>query len=52
MGMYLNSRMPFEAFKAVSAGKNFLDKSEKLQENKPSMGTEKRVFCITKPRRV
>ena len=51
MGMYLNSRMPFEAFKAVSAGKYFVDKSEILQEIIPSMGTEERFFCITRPRR-
>lgn len=51
MGMYLNSRMPFEAFKAVAAGKYFVDKSEILQEIIPSMGTEERVFCITRPRR-
>ena len=51
LGMYLNSRMPFEAFKAVSAGKYFVDKSEILQEIIPSMGTEERFFCITRPRR-
>lgn len=51
MGMYLNSRMPFEAFKAVATGKYFVDKSEILQEIIPSMGTEERFFCITRPRR-
>ena len=51
LGMYLNSRMPFEAFKAVAAGKYFVDKSEILQELIPSMGTEERFFCITRPRR-
>lgn len=51
LGMYLNSRMPFEAFKAVAAGKYFVDKSEILQEIIPSMGSEERFFCITRPRR-
>lgn len=51
MGMYLNSRMPLEAFKAVTAGKYFVDKSEILQELLPAIGTEDRFFCITRPRR-
>lgn len=51
MGMYLNSRVPYESYQAVAAGRYFVDKSSLLKELMQSAGTEERMFCITRPRR-
>ncbi len=49
--MFLNSKMPFEAYKAAASGKYFVDKSRLLEELLPALGTEERFFCVTRPRR-
>lgn len=51
MGIFLNSKAPFEAFRAVATDSYFVDKSMLLGELIPSIGKEKRFFCITRPRR-
>lgn len=51
MGIYLNSKVPFELYKAAASGRYFVDKSKLLEELMPSFGTEDRFFCITRPRR-
>lgn len=51
MGKYLNSKVPYEAFKSVAAGAYFVDKSRFLGELIPAAGMEERFFCITRPRR-
>ena len=51
MGMFLNSPVPFEAYKAAKAGVYFVDKSDLLGELIPAFGTEDRYYCITRPRR-
>lgn len=51
MGMYLNSKVPYESCKAVTSGKYFVDKSDLIAELIPALGTEERLFCITRPRR-
>ncbi|MDE7311671.1 MAG: AAA family ATPase [Eubacterium sp.] len=51
MGKYLNSRVPYEAFKAIAGGRYFVDKSRLLGELMPAAGMEERFFCITRPRR-
>ncbi len=51
MGMYLDSRNPYESYKAAATGTYFVDKSALLKELIPALGTEERFFCITRPRR-
>ena len=51
VGMFLNSRIPFEAYKATVAGKYFIDKTELIKELIPAIGTDERFLCITRPRR-
>lgn len=51
MGMFLNSIVPFEAFKATKTGTYFVDKSNLISELIPAFGTEDRFYCITRPRR-
>lgn len=51
MGMFLNSKIPFDAFASVASGRYFVDKSALLGELIPALGTEERFFCITRPRR-
>ncbi len=49
--MFLNTIVPWEKFRSIMAGDYFVDKSEILRELIPSLGTEERFFCITRPRR-
>ncbi len=51
MGMFLSSKIPYEAYRLASAGKYFVDKTELLAELIPALGTTERFFCITRPRR-
>lgn len=51
MGMFLNSRVPFDAYQSTAAGKYFVDKSALLDELIPALGMDERYFCITRPRR-
>lgn len=51
MGMFLNSRIPYEAYKEVLGDKYFVDKSMLIGELMPSLGRKNRYFCITRPRR-
>lgn len=51
MGRYLNSRVPFDAYKATAASRYFVDKSALIAELIPSLGMDERFFCITRPRR-
>lgn len=50
MGMFLNSIVPYESFRAA-VGSYFVDKSEILDELIPALGIEERFICITRPRR-
>lgn len=51
MGMFLNSRIPFEAYRLVKRDTYFVDKTALIDELIPSLAVEKRFFCITRPRR-
>lgn len=51
MGRFLNSKVPFEMFKSMASDPYFVDKSWLISELIPSIGREKRFFCITRPRR-
>ena len=51
MGMFLNSRTPYEAYRRAALAKYFVDKSELLAELIPALGMPERFFCITRPRR-
>jgi len=51
MGRFLNSKVPFEMFKSMALDTYFVDKSWLISELIPSLGREKRFFCITRPRR-
>lgn len=51
MGMFLNSRGPYEAYKSVVLDTYFVDKTALLKELIPALEMEKRYFCITRPRR-
>ena len=51
MGLFLNSKAPYEAYKSVVRDTYFVDKTALLEELIPALGMEKRYFCITRPRR-
>ena len=51
MGAFLNSIVPFEAYKTVAAGRYFVDKSALIAELWPGLEAEERFYCITRPRR-
>lgn len=51
MGVFLNSRVPYDLYRATAAEKYFVDKSELLAELIPALGRNQRFFCITRPRR-
>lgn len=51
MGMYLNSKVPYEAYKQIRQDNYFVDKSMLIQELIPALGKKNRYFCITRPRR-
>ena len=51
MGIFLNSRIPFDSYRAAASEAYFVDKSELLAELIPALGSSQRFFCITRPRR-
>lgn len=51
MGMFLNSRIPFESYRLVKRDAYFVDKTSLLNELFPFLEVEKRFLCITRPRR-
>ena len=51
MGLFLNSKLPYEQFKSSKTAKYYVDKSELLVELFDSIGTESPYICITRPRR-
>ncbi len=51
MGMFLDSRVPYEFYKTVASGRYFIDKSKLIEEILPALGTEELFYCITRPRR-
>ena len=51
MGMFLNSRIPFESYRLVKRDAYFVDKSSLIDELFPFLEVEKRFICITRPRR-
>lgn len=51
MGMFLNSGIPYEAYKEVVQDKYFVDKSALIGELIPVLGRKNRYLCITRPRR-
>ncbi len=51
MGMFLNSRVPHDGYKATARGRYFVDKTALIAELIPALGMNERFFCITRPRR-
>ncbi|MDE7224400.1 MAG: ATP-binding protein [Acetatifactor sp.] len=51
MGMFLNSRIPYESYRLVKRDTYFVDKTALIDELIPFLEVEKRFFCITRPRR-
>ena len=51
MGMFLDSKVPFESYKTAVSGRYFVDKSKLIEELLFALGTEERFYCITRPRR-
>lgn len=51
MGMYLNSKTPYEMYKKAMQSPYFIDKSLLLAELIPSFGSVNCYCCITRPRR-
>lgn len=51
MGMFLNSRLPFESYRLVKRDTYFVDKTSLIDELFPFLEVEKRFICITRPRR-
>ena len=51
MGMYLNSKAPYEMYKKIVKNLYFVDKSLLLTELIPSFGSINCYCCITRPRR-
>lgn len=51
MGMFLNSAVPYEAYKEVFLDMYFVDKTLLIEELVPAIGRKNRYFCITRPRR-
>lgn len=51
MGMFLNSKAPYETYKKVIQEPYFVDKSLLLSELIPSFGSINCYCCITRPRR-
>ena len=51
MGMFLNSKVPYDAYKVAVSGRYFMDKTALLSELFLSIDTTERFLCITRPRR-
>lgn len=51
MGRFLNSIVPYEAYRRTVNSKYFVDKTALLSELIPALDLEERYFCITRPRR-
>lgn len=51
MGVFLNSRIPVDSYKATASEKYFVDKTVLIAELIPALGRNQRFFCITRPRR-
>jgi len=51
MGMFLNSRIPYESYRLVKRDAYFVDKTSFIDELFPFLEVEKRFICITRPRR-
>ena len=51
MGMFLNSKAPYESYKKISQTPYFVDKSLLLSELIPFFDSGNRYCCITRPRR-
>ena len=49
MGMFLNSRVPYEGYKEVLRDPYFVDKTLILKELVPYFGKRNRYCCITRP---
>ncbi len=51
MGMFLNSIVPYEAYKEIFLDIYFVDKTLLIEELIPAIGRKNKYFCITRPRR-
>ena len=51
MGRFLNSIIPYEAYRRIANSRYFVDKTALLSELVPALDLEERYFCITRPRR-
>lgn len=51
MGMFLNSIVPYEAYKEIFLDIYFVDKTLLIEELVPAIERKNKYFCITRPRR-
>lgn len=51
MGMFLNSHVPYDAYREIVSDTYFVDKSELIEELLPALGKMNKYICITRPRR-
>lgn len=51
MGMYVNSIIPYEAYREIVSDTYFVDKSFLIEELIPALKRKNKYFCITRPRR-
>lgn len=51
MGVFLNSLVPYEAYKEMVSDTYFVDKSRLIEEIIPALEKKNRYFCLTRPRR-
>lgn len=51
MGMFLNSKAPYESYKKITQNPYFVDKSLLLTELMPMFGSINCYCCVTRPRR-
>ena len=51
MGMFLDSIVPYVAYKEMVSDVYFVDKSRLIEELIPAIGRKNRYFCLTRPRR-
>ena len=50
MGMFLNSHVPYDAYREIVSDTYFVDKSELIEELLPTLGKMNKYICITRPR--
>lgn len=51
MGMFLNSTVPYDAYKEMASDQYFVDKSMLIDELEPALNKANKYYCFTRPRR-